>query len=107
MTLTEWMGIASTIGLAGMTFLKFLQARKNDAISAQSGVASTHQAGIEQVIKGSNDLINQLQEENNKLIAICNERAARLDTYVLEVARLRRKYGNGNGEVPTAPAPVT
>lgn len=108
MTLTEWMGIASTIGLGVIGFLKFLAAQRVDAVSAQSGIASTHQAGVEQLIKGSNELIDQLQEENKRLLAFASERSTRLDSMTMEVARLRRKYGNGDSDVPAAPVtPVT
>lgn len=78
------------IGLAA-----YRQSRKKDAISAQSGVASNHRAGTAQIIEGLNALIDQLQEENGKLRTEAENRAIRLEKMTLEVARLRRKYGNG------------
>lgn len=100
MTLTEWMGIVSTAGFGIMTFLKFLESRKVDARSAQSGVASDNRAGVDQLVEGLNKLVDQLQEENDKLRAGVDTRDVVINTYRLEIARLRRKHGNGNGEEP-------
>lgn len=92
---TEWYGILSTAGVATMALMKFRQAQKVDAISAQSGVASNHRAGFEQVIKATNDLLNQFQEENARLRLEAETRATRIDALTREVTRLRRKHGNG------------
>lgn len=77
--------------------------KKVDAISARSGIADENRAGVEQLFKGSNDLIDQLQEENKRHLASATERQSRLDAMTMEVARLRRKYGNGNGDTPQPP----
>lgn len=105
MTLQEWMGIASTVGFGGMTLWKFLESRKVDARSAQSGVASDNRAGIDQLVEGLNKLVDQLQEENDKLRAGVDSRDSLLNTYRLEIARLRRKHGNGNGNGDTPQPP--
>lgn len=99
MTLTEWMGIASTIALGVFGLMKFRQAQKIDATSAQSGVASNHRAGTAQILEGLNDLIDQLQEDNQSFRLDIKDLAARLnvvtlerDALKLEVARLKKRY---------------
>lgn len=73
-----------------------------DATSAQSGVASNHRAGTQQIIEGLNGLVNQLQEENERLRTEAAGRATRLEAMTIEVARLRKKYAD-NGDTPQPP----
>lgn len=103
MAWTEWMGIVTAVAGGAFAWLKFRQAQKVDAVSAQSGVASNHRAGTEQVIEGLNKLIDQLQEENEKLRTEADGRATRLEAMTIEVARLRRRYGNGD-DTPLPPS---
>lgn len=73
-----------------------------DATSAQSGVASNHRAGTQQIIEGLNGLVNQLQEENERLRTEAAGRATRLEAMTIEVARLRKRYAD-NGDTPQPP----
>lgn len=80
-----------------------------DATSAQSGAANNHRAGTAQILEGLNDLIDQLQENNETIRSDIKDLAARLqvvtaerDALRIEVARLRRKYGNGD-DTPNPP----
>lgn len=97
MAWTEWMGIITAVATGTFAFLKFRQSQKVDATSAQSGIASNHRAGTQQVIEGLNQLVDQLQEENGRLLTEASSRATRLEAATLEVARLRKLYG-ANGE---------
>lgn len=110
MTLTEWMGIASTIALGVFGLMKFRQSQQVDARAAQSGAASNHRAGIDQLVKGLNDLLDQAQEtirDDRQVIALLEGRIstfyADLEACRAENARYRRKYGNGNDDTPNPP----
>lgn len=105
MTLTEWMGIGSTLAFGVWTVVKFLQAQKVDARSAQSAIVTSDQAGFDQQVKWLNELVNQLQEENQKLLADASRRADLYAASIVEIARLRKKYApNGeNGDTPQPP----
>lgn len=97
-------GLVSTAAGLIVGILGHRRATKVDARSAQSGVASDHRAGTEQVIEGLNTLIDQLQEDNSSFRVDLKDLAARLvvitaerDALKLEVARLRKRYGvNGD-----------
>lgn len=91
------MGLISAVAAGVFGLMKFRQSQKVDAVSAQSGVASNHRAGTQQVIEGLNGLVDQLQQENEKLRIDSTDRATRLEGMTLEVARLRKLYG-ANGE---------
>lgn len=113
MTLTEWMGVASTAGFGVMAFLKFLQSQKVDAVTKQSGAASNHRAGTEQIIEGYDRLLLRAQltiDDDQEVKKILEERADRYlanwQGCMKENARLRRKFGsNGddNGDTPQPP----
>lgn len=99
-------------------FLTYRVSRRKDAASEQSGVASNHRAGIDQAMKGLNDLVDQLQEQikalrqdnaddrkdfaaladklADKLRAAIVERDAAIaerDLLRAEVALLKRQFG--------------
>lgn len=88
--------VGAAVSLA-IAYLGHRRSRKVDATSAQSGVVSDHRAGTQQVIEGLNGLVNQLQEENERLIIRLDLTSAERDSLRLEVARLRKKYA-ANGE---------
>lgn len=97
---TEWMGIATTVSLGAMGLLKFMQSRKVDAVSLQSGAASNHRAGTQQVIDGLNTLLNQYRESSDDDRDVIKLMEGRLDKYALDLdacraenVRLREKYG--------------
>lgn len=97
--------LVALIGAAVSSIAAFFGYRRSkvvDATSAQSGVASNHRAGTQQVIEGLNDLLDQFQEENGRLRAEADIRATRIEALTLEVARLRKRYGD-NGDTPNPP----
>lgn len=102
MTLTEWMGIASTIGLAVFALMKFRQAQKVDAAAVRAGLLSNHREGTGQMIGGYSGLVDQLQEQIIRCEARLDASNADRDALRLENARLRRKLGNGN-DTPNPP----
>lgn len=93
----------AAIPAAVLGVLAYRRSIKVDQVSAQSGMASDHRAGTAQVIEGLNQLIDQYQEsvkESREIMAVLEVRivtvTAERDALRLEVARLRRKYGNGD-----------
>lgn len=101
-----------------------VRAKKVDAISEQSGIATSTHAGTAQAIQGLKDLIEDLQEDNQSFrddnrsfkgeirelatqLEVCNSEAAlvREERSALrtEVARYKRQYGELNG--PTGGKP--
>lgn len=104
--------IVAVVGAAVSLTIGFLghqRSKKVDATSAQSGVASHHQAGTAQIIEGLNRLVDQLQEDNSdfrqdieKLVVRLEVITVERDALRLEVVRLRRKYGE-NGDTPQPP----
>lgn len=94
-------GLALALPATALGYMTYRLSRRKDAVSEQSGIASNHKAGIEQVLEGSNKLIDQLQEENASLRVEAESRrieadlrATRLEAMTLEVARLRKQYGD-------------
>lgn len=55
-------GLALAIPATALGYMTYRLSRKKDAVSEQSGVASNHRAGTEQVIQGLNLLLDQAQE---------------------------------------------
>lgn len=92
-----WLGLGLAVPATLIGYLAHRRSKKVDTASAQSGVASNHRAGTQQVIEGFTGLVDQLQQENDKLRSDAAERATRLEALTLEVARLRKLYG-ANGE---------
>lgn len=91
--------VGATVSLV-IGVLGHRRSKRVDATSAQSGLASTHQAGTAQILEGLNDLIDQLQEDTVTFRSDIRELVVRLDAVTaerdalrLEVARLRQKYG--------------
>lgn len=98
-------GVASIV----VGVLTYRRSKVVDATSAQSGIASNHRAGTAQIIEGLNALIDQLQEDNDNfrgdikdLLERCEVVRIERDALKLEIARLRRKYGNDN-DTPLPP----
>jgi peptidoglycan hydrolase CwlO-like protein len=96
---------ALVIGLPSLAIglLAYRRSRKVDAVSEQSGASSNHRAGTAQVIEGLNELIDNLQEDNKGFRADIRYLTDRLDTITkerdllkLEVARLKKRYGNND-----------
>lgn len=98
--------IALVVGLPSLTIavLAYRRSRQVDAVAEKSGVAANGRAGTAQIIEGLKSLVEALQLDNDnfredikaliiRLDVITTER----DTLRLEVARLRKKYGD-NGE---------
>lgn len=96
-------GIAIGLPSAALGYLAYRRSRKVDALSAQSGVAVENREGLALIIAGLNSHIDNLQDDNksfrddirfltSRLDAIQDER----DLLKLELARMRRKYGNGD-----------
>lgn len=100
-----WMGLGLAIPATVLGVLGYQRSRKVDAVSAQSGVASDSREGTAQVIAGLNSLIDQLQEDYTGARADIKALKERVEAVILErdalkveVARLRRKFGeNGPG----------
>lgn len=86
-------GLALAIPATAIGYMTLRASMKKDAVSEQSGVVSNHRAGIDQVVKGLNDLIDQLQEEVATLRAEAVARAARAEAMAAEIARLRKLDG--------------
>lgn len=104
------MGIVAGAITAGLGIAKFRQSKKVDATSAQSGAASNHRAGTQQVIDGLNSLLDQAQEtikDDRDVITLLEGRigkfALELDACRKENARLRRIYGVTDENGPTKP----
>lgn len=100
MTLAEWLAVGTPIALGAWAVVKFLQARKIDARTAQSGAASNHREGIDQIIKGYDLLLDQAQEtikDDQVVKKLLEERITRfvgdLEICRTENARYREKYG--------------
>lgn len=98
---------ATLIGLPAtiLGILAYRQSRKVDAVAEQSGVATETRAGTAQIIEGLNNLVDNLQEDNKVFRDELKYLTQTLGAVVLErdelrkeVARLRRKYGENNGE---------
>lgn len=98
--------IALVVGLPGITVavLAYRRSRKVDAVSEKTGIAANGRAGTAQVIEGLKVLIDNLQEDNKafrddirSLTLRLDVVAAERDAFRLEVARLRKRYGD-NGE---------
>lgn len=108
------LGLASTVIAAVSGYLLHRRSKLADATSAQSGAASNHRAGTQQVIEGLNQLLDQAQEtikesrvvikEDREAIALLEgtiatfvtERAAcrtELAVALADNARLRKQYG--------------
>lgn len=87
--------IASIVGLPSITIavLAYRRSRKVDAVSEKLGITANGRAGTAQIIEGLNSLIDQLQEENGRLRIEATNRATRLESMTLEIARLRKRYG--------------
>lgn len=98
--------IVALVGAAVSLTIAVLGHRRSktvDAVSAQSGVASNHRAGTQQLIEGLNDLVDQLQEENGRLRVEAANRADRLEAMTLEIARLRKRYADPDNDTPNPP----
>lgn len=81
-------------------YLLHKRSKVSDAVSAQSGVASEHRAGTQQIIEGLNKLLDQAQEtivDDREVIKLLEGRvetfSALLDACKAENARLRRENG--------------
>lgn len=129
-TQTFILGLASTIIAAASGYLLHRRSKVSDAATAQSGAASNHRAGTEQVIQGLNQvneglnkLLDQAQDtikedrvvikEDREVIKLLEDRikefiatndACKAENILLlsENARLRKKYGD-NGDTPQPP----
>jgi ABC-type transporter Mla subunit MlaD len=95
-------GLALAVPSTAVGVFAYLRSRKVDAISEQSGIVSDTRAGTAQIIDGLNGLIDNLQEDNKIFREDIKHLTARLDAITAErdelkreLARLRRKYGNG------------
>lgn len=93
-------GLALAVPATMLGYLTYRASRKKDAVSAQSGVVSDHRAGIEQIIKGYDLLLDQAQETIKDDAAVKKLLEERIEKFValLEAcnaknARLLRKYG--------------
>lgn len=113
----SWEQVGGGLALAAPSFalgyLAYRRSRTVDAVSAQSGVASDTRAGTAQVIDGLNKLIDNLQEDNKDFRDDIKQCALDLKAVVverdelrLELARLRRRYGE-NGPTQTPPPTTT
>lgn len=101
------LGVASAAIAAVSGYLLHKRSKVADAVSAQSGAASEHRAGTQQVIEGLNLLLNQYREssdDDRDVIKLLEGRietfSAQLEACKAENARLRRKYGNGDTPQP-------
>lgn len=80
------------------------RSRQVDAVAEKSGVAANGRAGTAQIIEGLKTLVEALQSDNDDFREDIKALVIRLDVITverdalkLEVARLRKKYGD-NGE---------
>lgn len=103
----DWGQVVSGLALAvpsfALGFLAYRRSRKVDAISEQLGATTENRMGTAQAIAQLNGIIDQLQEDYQNARAELKHLTARLDVIAkerddlkLELARLRRKYGNGD-----------
>lgn len=102
----NWAAITAVVGTFGgvvLGWLSYRRSRQVDARSAQLGVTSETRAGTDQIIAGLNALIDQLQESESVKREDVRYLTARLDACIagsealkVELARLRKKYGNGD-----------
>lgn len=114
------LGVASAVIAAVSGYLLHRRSKVSDAVSAQSGAASDHRAGVQQVIEGLNALLTHAQKTiaddrvtikddqatiklleeriiaDNTTHTACMAENARLRD---ENARLRKLYGV-NGDPP-------
>lgn len=94
-----WLGLGLAIPATVIGILAHRRSQKVDAASAQSGAASNHRAGTQQVIEGLNSLLDQAQEtiiDDREVIKLLEGRmatfSANLDACQAENRRLRQKY---------------
>lgn len=101
-----WEGITLVVGGVGGFILSALALRRSmkvDAISAQSGAANASREGTAQIITGLNLIISQYQEDNKNFREDAKWLTSRLDAVIkerdelrLELAQIRKKYGDTN-----------
>lgn len=89
-----FLGLGLAVPATGIAYLGLRQSREKDAAAVRSGLLSNHRDGTGQVIGGYEGLVNQLQEENIRCQARLDASNADRDGLRLELARLRRKYGD-------------
>lgn len=104
-----WVGLGLAVPATLLGYLGLRRSQKVDADAARSGLFFNHREGTAQVIEGLRGLIEDLQDDNESFRADVRYLTDRLDAVTaerdalkLEVARLRRKYGD-NGDTPQPP----
>lgn len=80
--------------MAALTFYGFRLSKKKDDAALRSGIASNGRAGTDQ-------LIDNLQEDNKVLRENSRELTKERDTLKMEVVRLMKKYGVADENGPT------
>lgn len=100
-----WKALIIGAPAAALGYLAFRRSQKVDSVSEQSGIATQASAGIAQIQSSLNDLVDSLQEDNKAFREDIKYLTARLDAcnterdqMRIEIARLKRKYGE-NGPV--------
>lgn len=97
-----WLGLGPALLAAGIAYMGLRQSNRKDTEAVRSGMLSNHRATTGQAIEVLNLLIDQLQEENANCQGRLNVSITERDACRLELARLRRKYGNGD-DTPNPP----
>lgn len=110
MTLESFLQILGpTLITAAIAYLGLRKSGKVDKAAIASGAVANHRASWREITEGLRGLIKELQDDNenfrkdllwatDRLDAVTAER----DALRLEVARLRKKYGE-NGDTPQPP----
>jgi len=99
-------GTGTAVVALAIGVMTYRRSRAVDAVSEQSGAVTEARAGTSQIIDGLNGLVDALQDDNKNFREDIRLLTARLDACFadreqlrLEVARLRRKYGD-NADTP-------
>lgn len=83
-----FIGVLVGLPSAMLGYLGYRQARKNDAVAAQAGIATAESGTISQVIEGQNKLVANLQTDNAVLrttLDAVNTRLTQVLTYCEEL----------------------
>lgn len=87
-------GIVVAIPSSILGYLGYKRSVKSDKVAADSTIASTHAAAINQVIDGLNKLIDGLQEDNKELRSSILSLSIKLKEAIEENSKLVKQVEN-------------